>query len=302
MKPTAESSGIPSGTPNPGSLPPEARSLSWNTTMPLGPTVVHIHVAVPDGATCSADLKTSSYSGNEGHGPTHFLALDAGKGYGMAWGSQGEQFRVHAPGFDTQSLSLLPTENGYSMTNLGFKNLTMSRGIDAYVAANLTPWPKDIPPVKGSDWSDKSLAFSYSCDQPAKIEVGAGYESILIDAWNAMGGAGVHTYGYTVRTFDLEANDQVQAHLDAPNVTVFASAFRDTATVLQVHAPHSSPQWTFLPQGLTSEHFYKLDDGPGDYGITVSHANPGSFSYILAVLGTAPVAGLDALLAQAVKG
>jgi hypothetical protein len=277
---------------------PDPLRYSWNTTEALGPSTIHVHVDVPKGAVCSASLKASMHYGG-GYGPTHLIGLKTGADYAFSWNGAEGPFRLHSPAQDTKDLGLQATEADFELASVALTNSTVpAGGIDAYVAANLTPLPAD-PHHKGADWWQQSLNLTYSCNQAAHVDrVDAGKAPLLFDYRNAAGGVGFYARAMLLEPA-VDAADFLQFQAKT-NVTLFALAF-GSATVLQVQTPTASPVWTFDP--VRGPPYYTLNDGPGLYTVHVDHAQSGyAGALVLGGLQIAPVSGLDALLPHLSSG
>jgi hypothetical protein len=219
--------------------------------------------------------------------------------YVIGWNSNNQQIRVHAPGLDTNDYPLQPAGHGHGSNGGGFRNVTVNHGIDVYAVGNLAPWP-DRPPPHISfirAWPKEAVHFEYTCDHPGRIdEVGFGHDPVLVDYYNATGGVGAYAAtppGTPAVYPSIEAGDQVRAHITQPNVTLFTAAL-NSVTVLQVQTPHTNRTLAYSPANPNTVD--RLRDGPGDYSVTIVHADRSTLSAnLVSILPTDPVPDLGVL-------
>lgn len=268
----------------------EFRGSPWNTTVALGPSVLHIHVAVPDGSVCYANSTVNmKLAGSTGPDAFHWLSMGPEAG-AWGWWSAADKAEAHALGADSRSVALLPIHGGFSdyfESKASLGKQVAKGGIDLYAVGNVTPLPTN-PQKKGWEAWDKSVTLDYQCDHaPANPVVDLGHEVLLLDNANHPGGIGV-AFGEE----SLGLQQKFATHISAKNVTVAAFTVNDAYTNIGVQTPAQSVQWTVVPkeQGRPF-HNYLLRDGPGDYAITVDRVQAQSFPYLVAIMAANPLSG-----------
>jgi hypothetical protein len=287
--------------PMPTPLPTPPLDFVWNTTRNFGGfKAVHLHVAVADASHCNVDFK-ASFKLPHWSGPRAYLEIDTDGGHGFSgvrYSSAGV-FRVHAAGVDSQSIASVPNpvpDGDSTLFAVNF-NTTIRGGFDAYAVGNLTPVPD--PHQAPFNWFSKSLVLSYSCDHPAQVQgVSVGDSPVLLDPRNERGGIGANV-GLPVVGGPALGNDTTTLHLAASNVTVIADLFAGphSATTLEVRSPHAGRQLAATPLTSPFGHAW-LYDSPGDYTVSVTDFDAQGFAdFTVALIGTEPVAGLQALAA-----
>ncbi|HUR60772.1 MAG TPA: hypothetical protein VM286_00190 [Candidatus Thermoplasmatota archaeon] len=252
-------------SPSPASV--GFKDFYWETKEPLGLVAFHIHVDVPNGATCRAEFKTSQVVA-KGYGPTALHMLRAGQGNtSLGWYGRGQLLRFHAGDVDTRRMGVVPEYEGtMAWTRSPMERITQD--FDAYAIANLTPIPD--PHREDYDWFDRAVVFEYHCDQPAFPTIGLGDQPFMMDPSNMQGGMEVGGIVY---------QNKFHAEIGSPNVTVMAFMERGSGTVLDVQAPRAKYGWSEPYQAVPTGPLlrtYIAEDGVGTYDVTWDNLYPQS--------------------------
>lgn len=265
--------------------------LEWNTTRSLQNTTLAFHVEVAQPSTCQA-IFYAAFADSGSPGVAYMGAAGADGNYGLLWGGAGAAFGLHAGPLRTDNLTAQAHGGGHGMIVVGLRNQTVSHSLDFYAAGSPAPWRDAPPPLFGLPaWPQDSLHLRVSCNHAIHVAAGRGEYPILADYLSAPGGIGAYATTPAAGP-GVEVADQVKLAATAANVTVFGAGI-NSATVMQVQAPHANPTWTFTSQTEAQDH---LTDTAGTYIVTITHAPTSAWSANLLALLPVDPRPLDAIL------
>jgi hypothetical protein len=260
-------------------------NFTWSTDAVLNRTAIRITLE-PDGPT-QCEVALLSAEASDGPGPSSAVLVRAGSSTGLGWGSSGSIARLHAAGLDTQDAT--SSGHGYGGSLHSLKG-TLQEPLEFLVAAqSLAPFPPGVAHFMGI--GDHSLELRVHCAKPLAIRAELGSAPALFDPNNLAGGAGAHAYALLAHPF-LEVQDKVAAQPVGTHATAFAAVLVDNAARVGLDGPGGHTDWTLTPEaGMKA-----LDGDGGAYAATVDAAGTGLIAgFILGIVATSPVAGLDAL-------